>query len=123
MNDSDYDNRIAYDEIRRRINRRMWRWGSVAVHGIAWVVGSGMVSIANVPGEQYIIVLWLGVVALHALFIGMLEWRNAALEGEIRRERERLEEKPKRSHLELSEDGELVEIDEYENDAKQKHLN
>ena len=57
MNDSDYDNRIAYDEIRRRVNRRMWRWGSVAVHGIAWVVGSGMVSIANVPGEQYIIVL------------------------------------------------------------------
>jgi hypothetical protein len=120
----EYDNRVAYDEIRRRINRRMWRWGSVAVHGILWVVGSGMLSIANVPNEEFYIVAWMGLVALHALFIGMMEWRNAALEHAIKRERERLEEKPKRGRLELNEDGELVDIGEYEDDLpKQKHLN
>ena len=121
-----YDEDIDIQAIRRRINHRLWRWGSVGVHFVIWMIGSSLVSMqppsasmvaggvpTTISAAEAIPAIWFGIVCLHALLMGLLEWRAAALRRAIERERRLLyADKPKRSErLVLSDDGEVVELD------------
>jgi hypothetical protein len=59
----------------------------------------------------FIAVAWIGVVACHAMAYGVLQNRSAQIDAEVERLRRQVyDEKPK--HVELNDDGELVEAPE-----------
>lgn len=125
---SDDEVQIDEEAIRRQVNRRIFRWGTLAVHGIAWVVGSGLIGVAlDKPASTVAIMLWLGLLATHGALLGLLQMREGMLQGAIKHERQRAseqryEEKLKRDRLyRLSDDGELVEVGEEELPDKSKN--
>ena len=109
-----HENDTELDEIKRQVDRRLWRWGLVGVNFIAWIVGSAIV--AALDGEAVAIVApaWFGLVVLHGLLVFMLEKRDRDIEAELkRREQLRGNDKLKRDRLyRLSDDGELVEVED-----------
>jgi hypothetical protein len=124
-----YDEDIDIDAIRRRVNQRFWRWGSVGVHFVIWMIGTGL--IASVTGENdpvigsMVAVVWFGILLLHAMLILMLGMRATAIQRAIDHERRLLHgDKPKRSErLILTDDGEVVELEaaNWEEDKHQSY--
>lgn len=90
-------------------------WG---IHLVIYFVYLGVLTTGLLPFSpemsKFLAVAWLGILSLHAM------GAFGAFSGDAPRKRE--EEKPKR-RLELSDDGELVEVDDSADDeAKRKRL-
>ena len=121
-------------EIRRRVEQRLKKRGEFYIHLTAyvavnlalWVVWLLMGSVFPWP---LVLSLGWGVgLFIHGIDVyfatgSRLAAREAAIQREIERERERLyAEKPKRSRLVIADDGELMEVveDEWEDRSKAK---
>jgi hypothetical protein len=98
----------------RHMSREKRQWIFWGVHMLlyfgylGWLVASETPPFA--PLSKGIAVVWLGLLALHAMWIGFSQPDNASAA-----------EKAKRGErLALSDDGELVDIDEYEDEGKVK---
>ena len=111
-----YDNE-ELNEIKRQVDRRLWRRGLFGAHAIVWVVGIGIVAIVDAAAVDIVAVAWLGLVLLHGLLVLLWEKRDRDIEAEVvRRAEGRGSEKLKRDRLyRLSDDGELVEVEDDEN--------
>jgi len=109
-----------YEIARQRIDRRNRRWTLWAVNlagmilSLAALILLGETEYAEVSVAVFM--AWIGVFVFHTIMLAMAETREKDIEGEVAKLREAVYEKPKR--LELSDDGELVEIpDEEETQA------
>ncbi len=98
------------------LNQR-FLWG---VHLVVYFVYLGFVSSDLLPFSpevaKILSVAWLGVFALHAMAVFGMFGSDEPSKAKVT-----TEEKPKR-RLELSDDGELVEVDDDEDDDKRKRL-
>ena len=122
-----YDDESELKEIKRQVDRRLWRWGLLGANVIAWVVISGIVAIVDEAAVPIVASAWFGLVMLHGLLIVLWEKRDRDIAAEVaRRAQERGSEKLKRDRLyRLSDDGELVEVEDMEPDevvAKSRRL-
>jgi uncharacterized membrane protein len=99
-----------YELARQRVNRQTRHFLLLGVNFFAFLffvaafAGFGIVP-SNVG--KFLAIAWMGVLILHVILLVMMEYRKEAIEGEVARLRELLDEKPKR--LDLAEDGELVD--------------
>lgn len=123
------DLQIDEEAIRRRVNRRILRWGLLGLHFIIWMVGAGLLDMSlGKPTSEVLILIWFGLVGLHAGLVALSGMRDRMVQREIRRERqnaseERYQEKLKRDRLyRLSDDGELVEVEDEHQDTAQQHV-
>ena len=116
-----------YELARQRINRRSRRilLLGLNIFGFLLFVGAfaGLGFVQRSVGV-FGAMAWMGLIVLHVLLLGMTQYRDEALEGEIAKLREMVyDEKPKRrdARLELDEDGELVDApDMVENERAYK---
>ena len=117
-----------YQIARRRIDRRNRRWILWAVDLMVLIM---LVAALIFLGDTAYVTIgvagalgWAGIFVLHTIVATMAESRDADIEGEVAKLRDAVGvyEKPKR--LEVGEDGELVERDNWalEEDAQQRHL-
>jgi hypothetical protein len=111
-----YDNDAELKEIKQQVDRRLWGLGLLGAHFVAWVVGSGILAAALGEAGELIVPAWFGLVVLHGIFYFLLQKRERDIQAELaRREEARYEGKLKRDRLyRLSDDGELVEVEEEE---------
>lgn len=113
---------IARERIDQR-NRRWILWG-VDLAGLTVALGalilSGETGSASIAAAIFL--AWGGIFTLHTIIAWMAQSRDGDIEGEVAKLRDAIYEKPKR--LEVGEDGELVERDnwEYEEEAASKRL-
>lgn len=109
-------------EIKQQVDKRLWRLGLLGAHFVAWVAGSAV--LAATLGEEgaLIVPIWFGVVVLHGLYYFLTEKREHDIQAEVeRREQLRGNDKLKRDRLyRLSDDGELVEVEDDEHDEALK---
>jgi hypothetical protein len=115
-----------YQIARQRIDKRNRRWifWGVDLAGLTVALGalilSGETGSATIPAAIFL--AWGGIFTLHTIVAWMAQSRDEDIEGEVAKLRDAVYEKPKR--LEVGEDGELVERDnwEYEEEATSKRL-
>lgn len=112
-----------YKLARQRVNRNTRRVLLLGLNILGFLLFVGaFAGFAIVPRSAgvFISVAWMGLIVLHVLLLGVLEYRKEAIESEVAKLREMIyEEKPKR--LELGEDGELIdEIDGLDEQAYQR---
>ena len=115
-----------YEIVERRIdqrNRRRVLWAmdlmGLILSLAALIVVSDMTT--NPVYEHWaaaVFIGWGGVFTLHSILLWLAETRQNDIESEVARLRQTHYEKPKR--LELSEDGELVEPNEWEAENEQR---
>lgn len=110
---------MSYDdeelkEIKRDVDRKLWRWGLLGVHFVAWIVGSGIVAALDPAAVEIVAPAWFGLFVLHGLLVFLWIKRDHDIQVEVeRRAQERGSEKLKRDRLyRLSDDGELVEVED-----------
>jgi hypothetical protein len=107
-----------YELARQRIDSRNRRWKLWSFNLAGYLVSIGVFVALAIAGQAAIGMLlfmtWTGVFVLHCVLLGMAESRAKDIEKEVAKLRAAADyEKPKR--LELTDDGELEEIeDEYE---------
>jgi hypothetical protein len=112
-----------YEIARARIDRRNRRWTLWAIDLAGLVLSLAVVILLSstpyVEVAAAVMMGWGGIFTLHTIMAGMAQSRESDIEGEVEKLRAVVYEKPKR--LELSEDGELLDTDDwlYE-DAPQK---
>lgn len=112
-------------DIKRQVDKRLWRWGLVGANFIAWIVGSAIV--AAVDGEVVAIVApaWFGLFVLHGLLVFLWEKRDRDIQAEVeRRAQMGGSGKLKRDRMyRLSDDGELIEVEDndWEEEAVASH--
>jgi hypothetical protein len=107
-----------YEIARRRIDKRNRRWIfwaidlMVLIMLVAALVFLGDTTYATIGVAA--LLGWAGIFVLHTIMATMAESRDKDIEGEVAKLRDAVSvyEKPKR--VELSEDGELVEHDNWE---------
>jgi hypothetical protein len=121
--DAPYD---QYQAIRSRIERRFRRRMWFGLHVVAFLfLNTAFWLWMMIPRNAafYVTGAWALILVSHALKL----WFDEAQERAIEREIARVQgygmgsEKPKRRHVELSEDGELVETGDDVWDEKEKH--
>lgn len=113
-----------YQIAQQRINTRNRRWTLWAVDlaglvlSLAALVFLGDSSYTNIAAAIFL--AWGGIFTLHTIVAAMAQSRDGDIEGEVAKLRDAFYEKPKR--LEVGEDGELVERDnwEYEDSASKR---
>jgi hypothetical protein len=117
-----------YAIVERRIdqrNRRRMFWAidlAGLVLSLAILIASG--SLSNSVYEDWaaaIFMAWGGVFTLHSILLWMKETRQKDIESEVARLRQVDYEKPKR--LELSDEGELVDTNEWAMEDEQRRRN
>lgn len=121
---------MSYDdaelkEIKREVDRRLWRWGLLGVNFVAWLVGSAIVAALDPVAVEIVAPAWFGLIILHGLLVFLWIKRDHDIQAELeRRQQLRGSEKLKRDRLyRLSDDGELVEVeDEDEENAPLKDI-
>jgi hypothetical protein len=99
---------LAQNRASRRYNRRkLW---ALNVGGMmVWLAVVALLSeTAFATLAAAVFLAWLGVVVVHTLMLVAANSRDKDIESEVARLREAVYDKPKR--LELSEDGELVDL-------------
>lgn len=112
-----------YEIARARIDRRNRRWTFWAVNlaglvlSLAALILLGPTEYVNVAAAVFM--AWAGVFTLHTILAAMAQSREGDIEGEVAKLRDALYEKPKR--LEVSDDGELVEPDEWAYEEEQEN--
>jgi hypothetical protein len=106
-----------YEIARRRIDQRNRRWTIWAVDlaglilSLAALVFLGKTGYATIGAGVFL--AWAGIFTMHTIVAAMAQSRDGDIEGEVAKLREVVAyEKPKR--MELSEDGELVEREDWE---------
>ena len=101
-------------DVKRQVDKRLWRMGLLGAHFVAWVVGSGVVAAAFGEAAALIVPAWFGLVVLHGLIYFLMEKRDRDIQTELeRRAKLRENDKLKRDRLyRLSDDGELVEVED-----------
>ncbi len=106
-------------EIKRQVDAKLWRRGLLGAHVIVWLIGCGIVAVIEGPLIELVAPAWFGLVLLHGLLVILWERREHDINAEIeRRAQVRGGEKLKRDRLyRLSDDGELVEVEENEDAA------
>jgi uncharacterized membrane protein YfcA len=114
---------MSYDddelkEVKQQVDKRLWRLGLLGAHFVAWVAGSAVLAAALGEEGALIVPIWFGVVVLHGLYYFLSEKREHDIQAELeRREQLRGNDKLKRDRLyRLSDDGELVEVEDDEHD-------
>lgn len=114
-----------FDSIRQRVERRFHRRYEMVAHIVMYLVIIAGLWILRLPPPALILIAgaWGLAVLLHGLQFLFAEMSDRAIEREIERERSRFYEadKPKRSHLRLSDEGELLDVIEDEWEAGEKH--
>ena len=100
--------------IKQQVDRNIWRIGLLGAHFIAWVVGSALVGVLFEGAVAIVAPAWFGLILLHGLLVFLAGKRDRDIEAELERRRTvRGEEKLKRDRLyRLSDDGELVEVED-----------
>jgi len=111
-----------YQIARGRIDQRNRRWTLWAVDlaglilSLAALILLGETPYATVGAAVFM--AWAGIFTFHTIVAAMAHSRANDIEGEVAKLREAVYEKPKR--LEMGEDGELVERDEWEQDEEEQ---
>ncbi len=105
-------------EIKRQVDQKLWRRGLLGAHLILWLIGSGIIGFEYGRLVGIVAPAWFGLVLLHALLVGLWERRERDIQAEVeRRVQARGGEKLKRDRLyRLSDDGELIEVEDDEQD-------
>lgn len=130
--------REDYARTRQRVTQRFTKNREFLMHLsvyipinlLLWLLWAALTGASGFPFPALVTLGWgVGVIG-HAIdaYLGVSSTREKTIQREIARERERLygdgpqKAKRKRDHLELSDDGELVEVveDEWEEDEKAK---
>ena len=108
-----------YEIAQRRIDKRNRRWTFWAVDllglilSLAALVFFGKTGYATIGAGVFL--AWAGIFTFHTIVTAMAQSRDGDIEGEVAKLRDAagaLYEKPKR--MELTEDGEIVERDDWE---------
>jgi hypothetical protein len=105
-----------FELARQRIDRRNRRWTLWSINltglilSLALLILVGETAYSTVAAA--IFMAWAGVFTLHTIVAAMGHSRDSDIEGELAKLRDAVYEKPKR--LELSDDGELVELTDLE---------
>lgn len=103
----------VYEVIRKRVERRFKRRGDFALHLVFFLLASlAFWFLIPMPktAALWLSAAWGLVVVMHLVRLLFDEAQERAIDREVARVQGRDAEKPKREHLELGEDGELVEI-------------
>jgi hypothetical protein len=105
-----------YDIARQRIDKRNRRWTFWAID-LAGLILS-MAALILLGDSVYatvgaaVFMAWAGIFTFHTIIAAMAQSRDKDIEGEVAKLREAVEyEKPKR--MELTEDGEILEHDDW----------
>jgi hypothetical protein len=99
--------------LQRLMQDNLLRWTTVASGFVLYVVVVSLIAIRTPQVAEYLAVIGFGLVAIHFIF---------TVSNEVRRIKQaRSMEKSKRHHLELSDDGELVEV--VDADAEKRKIN
>jgi hypothetical protein len=116
---------MSYDdeelkEIKQQVDKRLWRWGFVGVNFIAWIVGCAIVAALEPAAVEIVAPAWFGLVVLHGLLVFIREKRDHDIATELARRAEQRGDKLKRDRLyRLSDDGELVEVEDTDMDREE----
>ena len=115
-----YDDESELKAIKQQVDRRLWGIGLLGAHFVAWVAGSAIVAAVAPEAVDIVAPVWFGLVVLHGLLYFLLQKREHDIQAELRRREEmRYEGKLKRDRLyRLSDDGELVEVDDTEAESR-----
>jgi hypothetical protein len=111
-----------YEIARRRIDKRNRRWIFWAVDLMVLIML--MAALIFLGDTAYVTVgvaallAWAGIFVLHTIAATMAESRDNDIQNEVAKLRDAVYEKPKR--LEVGEDGELVERDNWELEEAQE---
>lgn len=104
-----------YELARRRIDHRNRRWMLWGFNLGALVLFLAVLVLAEDTAYSSlaaaIFFAWSAVFVVHTIMVALAESRGRAIENEVARLRDAVYEKPKR--LELAEDGELIDADEF----------
>ena len=113
-----YDDDSELNEIKRQVDRKLWRRGLLGGHLILWLIGCAIVGIKGGGLIEIVAPAWFGLVLLHGLLVLLWENRDRAIEAELERRAQGWGgDKLKRDRLyRLSDDGELIEVDEMDMD-------
>jgi hypothetical protein len=120
---------IASQRIRRR-NRRWILWSLNL--GVLLLLLAGMILAGGGRTALTFFLAWGAVFTTHTIILGFIESTDGSIENEVARMRRAVQskhvasdsavyEKPKR--LELGEDGELSEVEDWEREDAQRHRN
>jgi hypothetical protein len=112
-----------YEIARQRIDRRNRRWTLWSINLAGLIFSLALLILVSetafATAAAALFMAWGGAFTLHTILAGMAQSRDGDIESEIAKLRDAVYEKPKR--LELSDDGELVELPETE-PADTRHL-
>jgi len=115
---------MSYDdeelkEIKRQVDAKLWRRGLLGLNFIAWLIGCGILAMLDAAAVEIVSVTWFGLVLFHGLMVFLWEKREHDIQAEVeRRAQVRGSEKLKRDRLyRLSDDGELVEVEDEDETA------
>src|SRR5262249_30137735 len=105
-----------YEIARRRIDKRNRRWTlwGIDLAGLVLTL-SALIALGDTVYADFaaaIFMAWAGVFVLHTIVAALGHSRENDIENEVAKLREATYEKPKR--LELTEDGELIDLDDGE---------
>lgn len=107
-----------YELAQKRVDRRNRRWLLWCFNFLGWLSWIAFTAAFNdsMPDGfgPMVVIIWMGVLIFHGIYLSMVQSRDSQIEREVARLRRDLyDEKPKRqnSRLQLSEDGELVEVE------------
>jgi len=103
-------------EIKQQVDRKLWRWAGLGANFVAWIVGCGILALVDSALVEFVAVVWFGVLMFHGILVFLWEKRDRDIQAELeRRAQVRGSEKLKRDRLyRLSDDGELVEVEDDE---------
>ena len=109
--------------IRRRVERKLKHRNIWFAHVVIFLLYLAAATTGQVLVNGFILIGWATVLAIHQWWVESIGQREQEIAREIEREQLRATydtEKPKH-HLELSDDGELVEIQQWDEDEKPKN--
>ncbi len=110
-----------YDIARSRVRQRNRRWSIWAVNlGVLILTLAALILLQSTLAAG-IFMAWAAVFVVHTIIIGFAESSAGSIENEVARLRSAVYEKPKR--LEISDDGELVDQEEWEQSNAQRSRN
>ena len=101
-----------YEIARKRIDRKNRRWLMLGVNFLLFMLYIGAFTMfSGIPRNvgSFFALAWLGVLVLHVFVLNIANNRDEAIDGEVAKLRDTIYEKSKR--IELSDDGELTDID------------
>jgi len=118
-----------YELARKRIDKRNRRWLLLGVNFFCFLLYIGVMStFSGFPRNVgvFFALAWLGFLVLHVFYLNVTQNRDEAIDSEVAKLRDAIYAKEKPKRLELTDDGELTEIDPLDNsnaDSSADNLN